>query len=125
LARRESGLGAGDQADCPLVLGRGDARLEEASRHSEPVSEPVERGRRGTHASPLDLADVFLGEPAEAELRLRQATRDPELPDSLPERGGGRPAARTGPKIAGDASTVNLSRRKVKWRRDPPNGAWE
>src|SRR5205823_4921568 len=81
--RADQRLAAGEPGLDAAALVGGDAVREEVRVDPEPLGEPLDRLARGTRLAALDLADVLLGEPLARELRLRQAGRDPELPQTL------------------------------------------
>jgi hypothetical protein len=81
----DRGLGARDDALGAILVARGDTGLEEARVDSEAGGEPAHGfvGRAGL--TPLDLAQVLLGEPLAGELRLRHPPVDAQLADSVAE----------------------------------------
>jgi hypothetical protein len=128
LPRGNRGLGARDQARLPLVLRRRQSGLDVPARDLQPVGEPLERRFVRANPAALDLADVLLREAPEAELGLRQASRNAQLSDALTKRRRGRTIGRSRTDARRDRSTVMRSAGKVKWNRkvkrrgDPPKG---
>src|SRR5919109_2261606 len=69
----------------PLAFVGADAMLEERRVDAEAGGKPLDCLASRSRLPALDLADVLLGETLSRKLGLRQARREPELPQALTE----------------------------------------